>query len=117
MVTICRGCCCGTKRKHPDTDHDAQLDQLRDVVGADRVRVVTECLGACEQSNVMVIVPSPLGRIFGGRPTWIGQVLDQTTLTEVVEWISHGGPGTTIPPDGLRTRTFPRPAPRSRTDI
>ncbi len=33
IVTVCRGCCCGTLRKHPDVDHDAQLVDLTESIG------------------------------------------------------------------------------------
>ncbi|MFY1632080.1 hypothetical protein ACN27F_02145 [Solwaraspora sp. WMMB335] len=59
LVTVCRGCCCGTSRKHPDVDHDGQLRALR-ASGA-RVRVV-DCLNTCERSNVVVVQPVPAAR-------------------------------------------------------
>ena len=112
-LTVCRGCCCGTLKKHPDLDHEEQVDRLRAAAGADRVRVVTECLGACDQSNVVVVVPSPIGRIFGGRPAWIGGVLDDVIENELVNWISGGGPGTAAPSAALRAMTFHRPTTHS----
>ena len=75
---ICRGCCCGTARKHPEIDHEAQLAGLRAAVAAAGGRLrVTECLGPCERSNVVVL----RARTGTGTTTiWAGGVLtpDQT---------------------------------------
>jgi predicted metal-binding protein len=67
-VTVCRGCCCGTRKKHPDVDHRAQLDELRaSVKDVARVRT-SDCLDDCKRSNVMVVSPSRSGRGDGARP-------------------------------------------------
>ncbi|HEY2193800.1 MAG TPA: hypothetical protein VGH76_16105 [Actinomycetospora sp.] len=51
-VTLCRGCWCGTERKHPGVDHAGQVERLRgDTAGTGRVRV-SECLDACAHSTV-----------------------------------------------------------------
>ena len=112
-VTVCRGCCCGTEKKHPDTDHDGQLTHLEQAAGPGRVRVVTDCLGACDRSNVVVVVPSPIGRLLGGRPTWVGQILDDRDNDDLTGWISAGGPGIAEPSPALSERFFPRPASAS----
>ncbi|MET3808655.1 (2Fe-2S) ferredoxin [Nakamurella sp. UYEF19] len=106
-VTVCRGCCCGTARKHPEVDHDEQLRRLTAAVGdIGQIRVVKGCLGQCERSNVMVVTPSTLGRLFGGRPIWLGRILDQELLTAVAEWINSAGPGLAPMPDVLRRVVF-----------
>lgn len=104
-VTVCRGCCCGTRRKHPDVDHDRQLDILR---AAGSVRV-SDCLNACDRSNVVVVQPATLARPLGARPVWLGGVLDETSLSIVVEWIAAGGPGLAAPPDRLAGLWFAAP--------
>ncbi|GIG56720.1 hypothetical protein Lfu02_10920 [Longispora fulva] len=110
-VTVCRGCCCGTARKHPDTDHDAQLDALRaGLAGVAVVRAVPDCLGPCERSNVVVVGPSPAGRAAGGRPAWLGGVLDEGTVAAIADWVALGGPGVAEPPRALRDLRFPTPA-------
>jgi hypothetical protein len=113
-VTVCRGCCCGTDRKHPGVDHDAQLDTLRDLLtGTARVRAV-DCLGPCERSNVVVVQPSPSGRAGGGRPVWLGRVLDEGQLRLIAEWVADGGPGVGALPAALRAHRFAAPPTADR---
>jgi hypothetical protein len=88
-VTVCRDCCCGTERKHPDVDHAGQLRALR-AAGAVRI---SECLDACGESNVVIVQPSADGRRRGGRPTWLGLINDEASLADVTAWIRAGGPG------------------------
>jgi len=115
-VTVCRGCCCGTDRKHPGYDHRAQLERLRaDTAGAGRV-AVADCLDACAQSNVVVVSPSPAGRAAGARPVWVLGVLDAATEDEVTAWVRAGGPGIADPPGMLDLRVF-QPARRIRAAI
>lgn len=109
-VTVCRGCCCGTAKKHPDTDHPALLDRLRTALAeVARVQVVTDCLGSCENSNVMVVTPSRVARIFGARPTWLGRILDNDDVDSLACWLAAGGPGVAEAPPNLRASVFPRP--------
>lgn len=113
LVTVCRGCCCGTFAKHPDVDHDAQLATVRaGVAGCGAVRVST-CLDSCEHSNVMVVTPSPAGRRAGGRPVWLGGVLDEQATALVAEWVRAGGPGIADCPEPLGRYVF-RPPRRVR---
>lgn len=104
-VTVCRGCCCGTVRKHPDVDHDAQLAVLRAAVPVQ----VADCLNACERSNVVVVQPTPLARRLGARPVWLGDVLDDATLSAVADWAAAGGPGYRAMPGRLGPHRFPAP--------
>ena len=93
-------------RKHPGIDHAGQVTALVDGIGgAGRVRV-TDCLDACERSNVMVVGPSPEGRAAGGRPVWLSGVLADETVAEVVEWVLGGGPGMCDPPGLLDLSGF-----------
>lgn len=111
-VTVCRGCCCGTDRKHPGVDHAGQVAAL--TASAARVRV-TDCLDACERSNVVVVGPSPDGRRAGARPVWLAGVLHPDTVAEVVEWVAAGGPGVGEPPGLLDLCTF-TPSRRARAE-
>jgi (2Fe-2S) ferredoxin len=55
-VYLCRGCCCGTRKKHPGSDARLLERIARD--GADRAGARyerTDCLGPCGQGNVMVV--------------------------------------------------------------
>ena len=98
VVSVCRGCCCGTSAKHPDVDHDRHLAVLQGAAGG-RVRVA-QCLAHCELSNMVVVNPSPAGRAAGGRPTWLGEVLTDDAVDRVVRWVEAGGPGIVpLPPE------------------
>jgi len=88
-VTVCRGCCCGTTRKHPDHDHEAQLERLEALAARSggRVRVRTaDCLDACESSNVVVVKPP------GAKPVWLGFVLHEAVMDDLERWLATGGP-------------------------
>lgn len=114
-VTVCRGCCCGT-RKHPDVDHAGQARELRTAIaGGGRFRVV-DCLDLCERSNVVVVSPSPSGRRAGGRPVWVGDVLHPDVVTAVADWIAAGGPGHAALPAELDHHVL-RPSRRVRAAV
>lgn len=98
-VTVCRGCCCGTRGKHPEVDHDRQLGRLRAEVPG-RLRV-SGCLDLCDDSNVVVVCPSAVGRRTGARPVWLVDILDDRLVTEIVQWVRAGGPGVADLPAGL----------------
>jgi len=111
-VTVCRGCCCGTAKKHPDNDHEAQIRMLRDLVREVADIRITDCLGPCERSNVLVVSPSEGGHRRGGRPTWLGYVFDETAGSAIAGWLHDGGPGLADFPWGLRRHRFERPKKR-----
>ncbi|MFD7933191.1 (2Fe-2S) ferredoxin domain-containing protein [Streptomyces sp. NPDC059755] len=100
-LVVCRGCCCGDAGKHPGYDHAWQLERLRaaaaDSAGAFEVRT-TDCLGPCDQANVIVVQPSADGRRAGGRATWIGFAMDDDCTDEILTWVAAGGPGIAAPP-------------------
>jgi hypothetical protein len=103
---MCRGCCCGTTRKHPDVDHDAIAEILARVGGPETELVRTECLWACEFSNVVVVNPSVEARRAGTRPAWITQVNTIERAEALAAWVRDGGPGIAEPPPELgRIRT------------
>ncbi|MFC7759652.1 hypothetical protein ACFQY4_17780 [Catellatospora bangladeshensis] len=102
---LCRGCCCGTTGKHPDTDHQQQADQLADAEGV--ALLVTECLGNCERSNTLVVLPSAAGRAAGGTVTWFGRILDPALTQAVADWAAGGGPGLAELPVLLRPHVQP----------
>lgn len=84
-VLVCRGCCCGTLRKHPDTDHQGQVAALREAVGTAAVREV-DCLGRCDRSNVVVV------RRRGAAAAWLGPVLTEAVTAAVADWAAAGAP-------------------------
>ncbi|WP_055587202.1 hypothetical protein [Peterkaempfera griseoplana] len=111
-VVVCRGCCCGSARTLPDTDHDAQLHRLREAAagsqGAVAIRTA-DCLGVCERANVLVVQPSTRGRTRGGRAEWLGWALDQECIEDVVAYALAGGPGLAARPDTLELHRIPAP--------
>ncbi|KUN75553.1 hypothetical protein AQJ64_41885 [Streptomyces griseoruber] len=103
---MCRGCCCGTTRKHPDVDHDGIAEILTHNSGPDTELVRTECLWACELSNVVVVNPSPGARHAGTRPAWITHVNTIERAEALAAWVRDGGPGIAKPsPELGRIRT------------
>ncbi|MCX4766463.1 (2Fe-2S) ferredoxin domain-containing protein [Streptomyces sp. NBC_01275] len=111
-LVVCRGCCCGDARKHPGYDHDWQLTRLRtaaaDSAGAFQVRT-TDCLGPCDQANVIVVQPSATGRRAGGRATWVGFAMDDDCTDEILSWAMAGGPGVAAPPATLELQFIKAP--------
>ncbi|ANY07192.1 hypothetical protein [Pseudonocardia sp. HH130630-07] len=105
-LTVCRGCCCGSGRKHPGVDHAGLLDRLR--AGTDghaRLRT-SECLGPCADSDVVVVGPAPAARRAGARPVWLRRVLDRAAVDAVADWVRAGGPGAADRPDALAEHVF-----------
>ena len=100
IVTVCRGCCCGTAVAQPDVDSEAHLAALQAIPGA-RVRI-SQCLAACELSNMIVVNPSSEGRARGGRPAWLGGVVTDEEVALISHWVEGGGPGVAPMPAGLR---------------
>ncbi|GLY25028.1 hypothetical protein Misp04_47600 [Micromonospora sp. NBRC 101691] len=93
LVTVCRDCCCGSARKHPSVDHDAQLRRLRAGLPAPHRLRVSACLDLCAQSNLVVVHPAPKARRAGARPVWFGLVLDDEVVDDITRWVRAGGPG------------------------
>ncbi|WP_304451367.1 (2Fe-2S) ferredoxin domain-containing protein [Nocardiopsis sp. YSL2] len=96
QLTVCRGCCCGTKKKVPGVDHKAQLARLSTIDDHSGRTVpvrTSKCLGICFQANVVVVQPSQEGRAAGGRPVWLGQVTEDKLVEAIDDWIFEGGPG------------------------
>ncbi|MFC7328751.1 (2Fe-2S) ferredoxin domain-containing protein [Marinactinospora rubrisoli] len=103
-LVVCRGCCCGTRKKRPGVDHRGQLRRLQALRDpADRpvpVRV-SKCLGICFQANVVVVQPSAAGRAAGARPVWLGEFTEDVLIDELDAWIAAGGPGVAAMPESL----------------
>ncbi|WP_443056475.1 (2Fe-2S) ferredoxin domain-containing protein [Streptomyces sp. MUM 178J] len=116
-VVVCRGCCCGSPRKHPGADHEGQLARLRDAADASGGRMAvrtSECLGPCGQANVIVVQPSAEGRRRGARAAWFGWVLDEGATDDILAWAAAGGPGVAEPSPALELQRVPAPLPPSR---
>lgn len=92
-VRMCRGCCCGTIRKLPDVDHSAIAQILENEIGPASDLVTSDCLWACEHSNVVVVNPAPTARRTGARAAWITEVNTLERAHTLAEWVRAGGPG------------------------
>ncbi|MEW2376607.1 hypothetical protein AB0883_10950 [Micromonospora sp. NPDC047812] len=101
LVTVCRDCCCGSARKHPSVDHDAQLRRLRAGLPAPHRVRVSACLDLCAQSNLVVVHPTPAARRAGARPVWFGLVLHDFVVDDITGWVRAGGPGVAPLPAAL----------------
>ena len=105
-VTVCRGCCCGTSRKRPGVDHAARLERLRTLLGDGATVRVTDCLGPCERSDVVVVSPTPAARRAGARPVWLGLLNGRHEAASIADWVHAGGPGLAELPESLRRSPF-----------
>ena len=105
-VTVCRGCCCGTPKKRPGVDHEARLESLRSMLGDSAIFRVTDCLGPCERSDVVVVSPSPRARRSGARPVWLGRLNGRHESSAIADWVRAGGPGESELPASLRRAPF-----------
>ena len=116
VVLLCRGCCCGTAAKHPQVDHQTQLDELEAAAGqAPGVELrVVDCLDECDRSNVAVLRRQGAGK--GGRPaerdTWLGGLLTGRATGELAQWLRDGGAGAL--PSAVSGLRFRHVAPRRR---
>ena len=116
-VLVCHGCCCATVNKHPDVDHLGHLRQIEAAVSAAdvaRARVrVTDCLGPCSRSNVVVIRPRTAGQRHLGlnapperRAVWLGHLLDDRAIGSLTGWLRVGGPVHARLPTALADHRF-----------
>lgn len=105
-VVVCRGGDCGSRRKHPEVDHLAQLRMIRARAGAGVEVLTSKCLDACDYSNVVVVLPGAAGRESAGEPVWIGEVNDPESTKDLVEWANQGGPGLAEEPVLVEIKKF-----------
>ncbi len=84
-VLLCRDCCCGTDRKHPDFDHAAQRRELEEViVNAGGKLHIVKCIDACSYSNVAVI------RRPNGEKLWLGGLAQVEAQDELCRFLAAG---------------------------
>lgn len=92
-VVVCRGCCCGSARKHRRTDHGGQVRALREAAAQAGTRVVVaDCLDRCQDSNVVVLRPDRAARRAGARPVWLGGVLSADQTRALCDWLRTAYP-------------------------
>lgn len=103
-VAVCRGCCCGTKAKHGEIDHQDQVDTLRAALQRATIGRLweTDCLGPCDRSNVIVVRSGTVRR-------WFGPVLSTEQTATLAQWLAGRAHGR--PPEELQALVFqPEPA-------
>lgn len=116
LVVVCRGGDCGSRTKHPGTDHPAQPRAVHTGLAASGASMVaSSCLDACDQSNVVVVVPGQTGQDLRGGPTWVGEVLNDSTTINIIEWAS-GGPAVAEDPVLVGLRAL-QPNPTNRHEL
>ena len=115
-VVVCRGGDCGSRRKHPEVDHAAQLQAFRSRLGDAAAVVPSKCLDACEHSNVVVVLPGAAGVAAAAEPVWIGEVNDAVVTDDVIAWVQEGGPGVAPEPTLVQIQAF-RPTRHSRQEL
>lgn len=120
-LTVCRGCCCGTRKKVPGVDHKAQLARLSaidDHAGRTVPVRTSKCLGICFQANVVVVQPSQAGHAAGAKPVWLGEMTEDKLLDALDDWIFDGGPGLAPLPavlaDHVTSKDAKKPKKRKR---
>ena len=90
-VWVCRGCCCGTRSKHPGVDHKGLERQTRQGAAAAGARYeVTKCLGPCGQGNVVVVRAAGLTR-------WFRRMNDEASTAALLEHLAGTGTVTGLP--------------------
>lgn len=99
-LLLCRACCCGTREKHPELDHEAQARALQAAAEAGGGRlVISRCLNACERSNVAVLRS-------GAQTWWLGRLLRHARTEALCAWLREGGPDAGPLPAGLALCLF-----------
>lgn len=104
-VWVCRGCCCGTKKKHPGVDHVGLERQLRAGAQAAGARYeVTGCLGPCGQGNVVVVRSE-------GRLRWFRKVNSTDVADAVLSVLTDDDPPAALDGHRLRKHDGKKPDP------
>lgn len=98
-VYVCRGCCCGTRKKHPHSDAKA-LERVakRGAAAAGARYTKTKCLGPCGQGNIVVVRAA-------GTYRWFRKMDELTEMTCLLDHlVEHGD----VEDVGLTHRRMPR---------
>lgn len=104
-VWVCRGCCCGTRKKHPGVDHDALLATLRAGAEAGGAKLaVTDCLGPCGQGNIVVVRAD-------GDICWFRKMNGLDATEALADHVAAAGSLRRLPA-ALAKRTIPKRAGR-----
>jgi (2Fe-2S) ferredoxin len=88
-VKICRGCCCGVKTGQKN-GAELREQALLMLEGAGIQVERTECLGPCDQGDIVVVLPTPSERRRGYKPIWLGRMHSFTLTTLLAELLLKG---------------------------
>jgi (2Fe-2S) ferredoxin len=108
-VFNCRGCCCGTRKKHPGVDASLLSKVLKEgarAAGADYRR--TGCLGPCGQGNIVVVRAA-------GRTRWFRKMDDEDTTLALMDHLVDSGNVIDLP-EALRRRVMTKREGRKPRD-
>ncbi|WP_226344259.1 hypothetical protein [Agilicoccus flavus] len=111
-LTVCHGCCCA---RTPDGRRDPAARARLAELSRETTVTVADCLGPCDDRDVVVVRPSARGRSEGARPVWLAWTGDEDTHAEVLGWVRAGGPGVADLPPALEAHVF-TPARHYRED-
>jgi (2Fe-2S) ferredoxin len=98
-VFLCRGCCCGTRKKHPRSDAQALERVAREGASKAGYRFAkTKCLGPCGQGNIVVVRAA-------GTYRWFRKMDDVAETRCLVNHLAEHG---NVEDVGLAHRRMPR---------
>ena len=102
-VWVCRGGCCGTRKKHPGVDHDALYVTTKEGAKAGGAKVTkTDCLGPCGQGNIVVVRAE-------GEICWFRKMNAREPTAALADHLAEGRSLADLPPS-LARHTMPKRA-------
>ncbi len=83
-IYLCRGCCCGKRKKHPDVDHDQIKRTVKETARKAGMPVtITGCLGPCGQGNMLVVRN-------GNALRWFRKMNDAESVRSLLDHVAGG---------------------------
>ena len=108
QMTLCRDCRGGSSPTYTSQQMEALIERLARGLRGRTLRL-TECLGACDHANVVVVTPSRVQRARGSRPHWFGFINDDVAADAIAAWVRAGGPGAAGIPEVADLHTIEPP--------
>jgi (2Fe-2S) ferredoxin len=108
-VFNCRGCCCGTSKKHPGVDSALLSKLLKEGAKEAGARYrKTDCLGPCGQGNIVVVRAA-------GHTRWFRRMDDEDATLALMDHLVDTGTVTDLPAE-LRRRVMAKREGRKPKD-